>query len=168
MTAIHEVRTVLNPPRPARKFAGFTLMEVMIVVAIVAILSAIAYPSYQEYVRRSKRADARTQLLEVSQYMQRFYSQNDRYDQANDAAGTAISLPAALATVPRGMDPTFADYTIGFQEGTLSARGFTLEAVPRTGGPMVSDKCGTLRINNVGRRSVNGATGGMNASICWR
>lgn len=166
-TAIHEVEAVRNPFKSARQIVGFTLVEVMIVVAIVAILSAIAYPSYQEYVRRSKRADARTQLLEVSQYMQRFYSQNDRYDQANDAAGTAISLPVALTTVPRGVDPTVADYTIGFQDGTLNARGFTLEAVPRTGGPMVGDKCGTLRINNVGRRSVNGATGSMDAGTCW-
>ena len=33
-------------------------------------------------------------LLEVAQFMQRFYSQNDRYDQANDASGTAVVLPA--------------------------------------------------------------------------
>ena len=79
-----------------RRLGGFTLIEVMIVVAIVAILSAIAFPSYQESVRKSKRADARTQLLEASQHMQRFYSQNDRYDQANDAAGTAVALPATL------------------------------------------------------------------------
>ena len=85
-----------------RRLAGFTLIEVMIVVAIVAILSAIAFPSYQESVRKSKRADARTQLLEVAQFMQRFYSQNDRYDQANDASGTAVVLPAALTMVPRG------------------------------------------------------------------
>lgn len=150
------------------KIAGFTLIELMIVVSIVAILSAIAYPSYQEYVRRSKRADARTQLLEVSQYMQRFYSQNDRYDQANDASGTATILPTALTTVPRGAGTGVADYIVRFQEGTLSARGFTIEAVPRDGGPMASDKCGTLRINNVGRQTVVGSTGGMDAASCWR
>ena len=60
------------------------------------------------------------------------------------------------------------DYTIRFQAGTLSARSFTLEAVPRTGGSMASDKCGTLRINNVGRRTVSGESGGMTAATCWR
>lgn len=144
------------------------MIEVMIVVAIVAILSAIAYPSYQEYVRRSKRADARTQLMEVAQYMQRFYSQNDRYDHANDADSTPISLPVVLTTVPRGVDPNIADYTVRFQEGTLRARGFTLEAVPRASGSMASDKCGTLRVNNVGRRSVSGASSGMDTQNCWR
>lgn len=153
---------------PPRRLAGFTLIEVMIVVAIVAILAAIAYPSYLDSVRKSKRADARAQLMEVSQYMQRFYSQNDRYDQANDAGGTATTLPAALTTVPKGAAIGKQDYTIGFQSNTLTARGFTLEAVPRAGGPMASDKCGTLRINNVGRRTVNGASGGMTAETCWR
>lgn len=151
-----------------RQLAGFTLIEVMIVVAIVAILSAIALPSYQESVRKSKRADSRTQLLEASQHMQRFYSQNDRYDQANDTAGTAVVLPATLTTVPRGAAAGTEDYTIRFQAGTLTARSFTLEAVPRAGGTMASDKCGTLRINNVGRRTVSGATAGMTAATCWR
>ncbi len=119
------------------------MIEVMIVVAIVAILSAIAFPSYQESVRKSKRADARSQLLEVAQYMQRFYSQNDRFDQANDAKGTAVTIPAALATVPRGAAAGTQDYTIQFQANTLTARSFTLEAVPRAGGSMAGDKCGT-------------------------
>ena len=153
---------------PPRRLAGFTLIEVMIVVAIVAILSAIAFPSYQESVRKSKRADARTQLLEVAQFMQRFYSQNDRFDQANDAAGTAIALPTALTVVPRGAAAGSQDYTIQFQASTLSERAFTLEAVPRTGGPMASDKCGTLRVNSVGRRTVSGESGGMTAATCWR
>lgn len=151
-----------------RRLGGFTLIEVMIVVAIVAILSAIAFPSYQESVRKSKRADARTQLLEASQHMQRFYSQNDRYDQANDAAGTAVALPATLTTVPRGAAAGTEDYTIRFQPGTLNARAFTLEAVPRAGSTMANDKCGTLRINSVGRRTVTGESGGMTAATCWR
>ena len=162
-TKVMHMRNVLP-----RRLGGFTLIEVMIVVAIVAILSAIAFPSYQESVRKSKRADARTQLLEVAQFMQRFYSQNDRYDQANDASGTAVVLPAALTMVPRGAAAGTQDYTIRFQAGTLSARSFTLEAVPRTGGSMASDKCGTLRINNVGRRTVSGESGGMTAATCWR
>ncbi len=147
---------------------GFTLIEVMIVVAIVAILSAIAYPSYQESVRKSKRAEARAQLMEVAQFMQRFYSQNDRYDQANDTANTAITLPAALTTVPKGAASGKEDYIIQFQSTTLQARSFTLEAVPRATGPMASDKCGTLRISNVGRRTINGGAAGVTAADCWR
>lgn len=150
----------------ARRATGFTLIEVMIVVAIVAILAAIALPSYQESVRKSKRAEARAGLLETSQWMQRFYSQNDRFDQANDAGGTAVSLPAALTTVPKGATGSAVYYTIQFQEDTLTARSFTLEAVPS--GSMANDRCGTLRLSNVGRRTVEGAAEGTTAAECWR
>ena len=150
------------------KDTGFTLIELMIVVAIVAILAAIAYPSYQDSIRKSKRADARAGLMDATQYMERFYSQNDRYDQANNASATPTALPAALTVVPKGAASGKQDYTIQFQSGTLKARSFTLEAVPQTGSIMASDKCGTLRINNVGQRTVNGASGGMDAASCWR
>lgn len=150
------------------KTAGFTLIELMIVVAVVAILAAIAYPSYQDSIRKSKRADARAGLMDAAQYMERFYSQNDRYDQANNASATPTALPAALTVVPKGAASGKQDYTIQFQTGTLKARSYTLEAVPQAGSIMASDKCGTLRINNVGQRTVNGASGGMDAASCWR
>lgn len=51
---------------------GFTLIELMIVVAIIAILAAIAYPSYQEYVRKTKRVDMQTQMIDLSAQIQRY------------------------------------------------------------------------------------------------
>lgn len=141
---------------------GFTLIELMIVVAITAILAAIAYPSYQEYVRKSRRAEARAQLLETVQYMQRFYSQNDRFDQAIGSS-TTMDLPAGLKTVPKSGGAT---YQIGFRANTLTSSAFTLEAVPT--GPMSGDKCGTLTITNIGRKGVSNATAGMTADTCWR
>lgn len=50
---------------------GFTLIELMIVVAIVAILAAVAYPSYRDSISKSRRAEARAQLMDAVQYMQR-------------------------------------------------------------------------------------------------
>jgi type IV pilus assembly protein PilE len=52
---------------------GFTLVEIMVVLAIVMTIAAIAMPSYTENINRSKRAEAKAQLLEAAQFMQRFY-----------------------------------------------------------------------------------------------
>lgn len=148
----------------AARQRGFTLIELMIVVAVVAILAAIAYPSYAEAVAKSRRAEARAQLLETVNYMQRFYSQNDSFELAVGST-TTMTLPSSLTVVPKAGAQTYA---IGFQSGTLTRSSFTLEAVPS--GAMAGDKCGTLRISNAGRRQVVDQPSGATATLqdCWR
>lgn len=153
---------IMRTSSAPQSLRGFTLIELMIVVAITAILAAIAYPSYQEYVRKSRRAEARAQLLETVQYMQRFYSQNDRFDQAI-GSDVQMTLPSGLQSVPKSGTPT---YQVSFVANTLTRTAFTLQAVPT--GPMSGDKCGTLTINNIGRKGVTLASSGMTADACWR
>jgi type IV pilus assembly protein PilE len=144
-----------------RRDQGFTLIEVMIVVAIVAILAAVAYPSYTEYVRKSRRAEARAQLLEVAQFMQRFYSQNDSFKRAVGATAD-LDFPATLARVPRQGTQT---YTIRIVSDTWTASFFNLEATPS--GTMANDRCGKLQIDSTGLRKVVDANG-MTSDDCWR
>lgn len=145
---------------------GFTLVEMMVVAAIVMVLAGIALPSYTENINRSKRAEAKAQLLEAAQYMQRFYSQNSRYDQA--ISGGAVAIPDVLARVPRTAASGSQNYTLSFAAPAPTAGTFTLQAVPRAGSSMASDKCGSFTLNQAGQRDVKNNASGSTADSCWR
>jgi type IV pilus assembly protein PilE len=145
-----------------RRVHGFTLIEVMIVLAIVGVLMAIALPSYTSYVARANRADARGQMLQVSQYMHKFYAANDRFDQNR---ATTTNVDGEL--VPPSMMRSPAD---GTQLYGLTVRAtavaFTVTAVPLTGSKMAGDPCASLTLTSTGVRGVNGAT--LSRDECWK
>ncbi|MDB5793723.1 MAG: type pilin protein [Noviherbaspirillum sp.] len=58
---------------------GFTLMELMVAVAVMAILATIAYPAYTGAIRKAKRAEGRSALMQLMQEEERYFSQNNRY-----------------------------------------------------------------------------------------
>ena len=132
---------------------GMTLIELMIAVAIAAILAAVAYPSYTEIVHKGRRSDAQAVLLEASQFMERFATENLRYDRTR--AGIAVALPSNLAQAPKDAGTTY--YTVSLQSVTRST--YTLSAVPK--GSMVGDSCGTMTLTQTG---VKGAS----QTTCWR
>ncbi len=148
----------------SQRIQGFTLIEVMIVLVIVGVLMAIALPSYTSYVARANRADARGQMLQVSQFMQRFYAANDRFDQDRadppNENDDGERVPANLLRSP-------AD---GTQLYGLTVRAtavaFTVTAVPLTGTKMAGDPCGSLTLTSTGVRGVDGAT--LSRDECWK
>ncbi|HUE90562.1 type IV pilin protein [Pseudomonas sp.] len=139
----------------ASRSRGFTLIELMIVIVVIGILAAIAYPSYEEYMRKAKRADAQTVLLELAQFMERHYTANGTY---LTAAKEAPALPFSIA--PK--DGSRKNYDLSFAS-TPTASGYTLQAVPT--GSMASDPCGTLTLNNTGAK---GQAAGASLAACWR
>lgn len=152
---------------------GFTLIEVMITVAIVAILSSIAYPSYTSYIARAKRADARTQLLQAAQFMQRFYAANDQYlqDRASNAVlGTSVGMPDNLRVSPADGTALYqlntAIASAGNYTASVTTSAYTLTMAPITGRSMASDACGMFTITSIGTRGVVSAT--KTRDECWK
>jgi len=139
------------------KMRGFTLMEILIVVAIVGILAGIAYPSYQEQVAKAKRADAAAALMTGAQALERYYTSNGSYLDAND------KLAAVFPT--KAPESGTAYYNIA-ATGTPTANSYTLRAT-RTGS-MANDRCGNLEISSTGARTLNGNKSGTTVADCWR
>ena len=139
--------------------SGFTLIELIIVAAIIGILAAFAYPAYQDSVQKSRRADGKGVLLELSQFMERNFTEANRYDL--DRAGNAIALPFDEA--PVGADATDRSYTITLSN--LAASTFQLNAAPANG--QTDDKCGTLTFNQAGAKGISGAAAGVTVGDCW-
>lgn len=77
--------------------SGFTLIEMMIAVAIVGIIAAIALPSYQASIRKSNRAEAKTELMDVAQLLQRCYTLYARFNHASCGVyGTVSTAPGYI------------------------------------------------------------------------
>ncbi len=70
---------------------GFTLVEVMVTVAIIAILASVAIPAYQDQIRKARRSDGQSLLLDIAQQQERFLTANSTYTQNMNDLGYAGS-----------------------------------------------------------------------------
>jgi type IV pilus assembly protein PilE len=137
---------------------GMTLIELMIVVVVIAIMASIAYPSYTNYAMRAIRGDAKAALLENAQFLERNYSETNRYNLKPDGNALAnADLPFRAA--PR--DSSTTSYALSFQGGGPAANGYTLQAVPQ--GRQTQDACGTLTVDQAGTRAASGGS----VADCW-
>lgn len=134
---------------------GFTLIEILIVMAIIGIIGAIAYSSYTDSVMKSNRSEAKTELVDVAQRLQRCYTAFARFDDPNGLDQCAIfeDLTDGTNYVTRGK---------GFYEislGNISATTYILTATAIMA-PQTADinGCNVMTLNHQGLKAP---------AVCW-
>jgi len=148
---------------------GFTLIELMIAVAIIGILMRLAYPSYTKSVMKTRRADAKTALLDLAAREERYLATANVYtDQAPTLGYTAGSTitPAAPMNVLTG-STAFYQMSVVFTAPTAATSftpTFTATATPIGVQATLDTQCGSYVIKNTGAQTISG-TG--SPSDCW-
>ncbi|KGH51313.1 pilus assembly protein PilE [Acinetobacter idrijaensis] len=137
-------------------FSGFTLIELMIVVAVIAILAAIAYPSYQDSVRRAKRIDAQSTMMDIASRLQKYKIARFSFEKAD---GSFVTLADVGVTNQIPSSGT-ALYTIALSDQGLGS--WTLTATPT--GSQSTD--GHLVLNHRGQRCWTKGSDNNSGTAC--
>ena len=153
------MHTLVQHRSPRHRLVGFTLIELMIVVAVIAIIAAIGYPSYINSVVKTKRTAAEGCVSEYATYMERFYTQNLRYD--NDTVGNANPVVGNAPTLTldcAGPQSSGADYAFTVTAPTQST--YTITATPKGAQASRDTTCGALGLDQSGAKTPS-------TSGCW-
>jgi len=134
---------------------GFTFIEVMITVAIVGIIASIAYPSYMESVRKSNRAEAKTELFDLAQRLQRCYTSLARFNDKDNCPVYKTLEGGTYVTRASGYYKITVTHTGGSETTTYELTAKAIKA-PQT--EDTRDGCHELTLDH---------TGVQKPDICW-
>jgi type IV pilus assembly protein PilE len=147
-----------------RGSAGFSLIELMVVVAIASILVAVAVPSYLYEVRKGRRTDAKTALLDIAAREERYFSTNNyAYTSTLSNLGYSGSFPLTLGSGYYQITST--NFTVTPGSSTVLPT-YTITATP------VNDQakdttCASFTITNTGSQTSQNSSGTDTTSTCW-
>jgi len=134
-----------------KRARGFTLVEVLIAVAIVGILAAIAFPSYQNHLRKGRRADAQSFMMDLANREQQYML---------DARGYALDSDFVTTLGARTPESVATYYTLTVSPAAATnPPTFTITATPFASSPQAPD--GVLTIDNFGQKQRNDPNQGV-------
>lgn len=128
-----------------RRSAGFSLLELMIVVVVIAILAAIVYPNYRDSVLKSRRGQAKADLVEMAQILERRHTVGNAYPDE----------------MPNLSDSSALEHYDFDLEVAAGGQSFVLTAAPSDG--QAEDACGTLTLTSTGQKGNSSGA----FTDCW-
>ncbi|MBS0578664.1 MAG: prepilin-type N-terminal cleavage/methylation domain-containing protein [Proteobacteria bacterium] len=161
----------MTPRTLQRLTRGFTLVELMIVVVIASILLSVAVPSYITSMRKSRRSDAKTALLDLAGREERYLSTNPAGYSNTPAdlglAGIGVANPIGTSQYYyiSAICVTAAGAASACPPSTLSGPSFLITVLPMAGTTQAGDtQCTSFSVDSGGRQF---STGTLATAQCW-
>lgn len=152
---------MLGAPLSHRRHGGFTLIEAMITLVVIGILTSLAYASYQDQMRKARRADATTIVLELGSRLEKYYNACGSYTANIDKPLPGnCDTPAAIGLGLTGTESAAGYYQLAVTDlnpadgatNTIGA-GFRVTATPVAGRLQKDD--GFFVLTSDGRRQFD-------------
>ena len=144
-----------------RRVRGFSLIELVVTMLIVAILAAVAIPAYSNYVRKSRRTDAKSGLLNLAALEERYFSTQNAYTADPTQLGYP-SFPLYLGS---------NDYTVAAfapVAATPAAPASYLITAVAAGDQAKDTQCATFTISSTGVQQSFDTSSNDTTAICWK
>jgi type IV pilus assembly protein PilE len=142
--------------RPLR-IAGFTLVELMVTITIAAVLLSIAVPSYTAQIRKSRRTEARTAVLDLATREERYFSVNNSYSSKNSDLGYGTDGAAITGLAVGG---GYYTVTVTLVATATGQAGFQIVATA-AGAQAKDTQCQTFTLNQAGAQTSSPS------ATCW-
>jgi type IV pilus assembly protein PilE len=144
--------------------AGFTLIELMVVVIIASVLISIAIPTYISSVRKSRRTEAKTALLDLAGREERFYNTSNTYSNTPSDLGYGAGAAPFSMIVGNGYYLVTIAFTAFIPGPPSVAATYTITATPVVGSDQAKDaQCTQFQLTNTGLLSST-----PNTTVCWQ
>lgn len=158
----------------AQAMSGFTLVELMIVVVILTLLAAIAIPSYSNQIRKSRRSEAKSALLDLAGREERYMATNGAYTSSASALGYSSFTNIGSGYYDLAVTSGTGSYTPTAPTATTAGTPamYVLTATVRTtGGQNKDSNCQAFQVNSAGQQtsynSTNTFTTATATTGCW-
>jgi len=148
-----------------KRMPGFTLIELLVVVTVIGILAVVAYPTYQDQVRKGRRADARTALLNVALAQEKFRATCNEYARLIGNARVCDNATPANNRLIGTATSLDGHYTVTI--ANASATTYTLTATAISTSPQWDDPyCRSLSIDQDKVKTAKDSSS-ANSTVCW-
>jgi type IV pilus assembly protein PilE len=158
---------VTQPNSPGRHASsGFSLIELMVTVVIISILASIAIPAYNAQIRKSRRTEAKTALLDLAGREERYFNTNNAYTDVAAKLGYAPATSTVTLATPMSVGSGYYTVTATWVPAAPPAPA-TYQIVATAVGDQAGDACSTFTVNSDGSQSASGS--GANPNVdCWK